>query len=88
MIEERLREAIISADEAAKLVRSGDRVYVGTASSFAYELMDALWERRDELENVAILCSMALKPSKMLGTDWDERNPFHVETFFWGSRRG
>ena len=86
MIEERLREAIISADEAAKLVRSGDRVYVGTASSFAYELMDALWERRDELENVAILCSMALKPSKMLGTDWDERNPFHVETFFLGEQ--
>ena len=85
MIEE-FKDKIITAGEAARLVKSGDRVYVGTASSFAYELMDALWERREELEDVAILCSMALKPSKMLGSDWNERNPFHVETFFLGQQ--
>ena len=28
-------EKIMTAQEAAKVVRSGDRVYVGTASSFA-----------------------------------------------------
>jgi len=60
-----LEDRITTAAEAVKCVQSGDRVYVGTASSFAYELMDALWERRDELENVTILCSMSLKPSKM-----------------------
>ena len=80
------QDKLTTAEEAVKLVRSGDRVYVGTASSFAYTLMDALWERRDELENVTILCSMSLKPSKMFGTDHDERNPFTIETFFLGAR--
>ena len=41
---EQFKDKIITAGEAARLVKSGDRVYVGTASSFAYELMDALWE--------------------------------------------
>ena len=81
-----LEDKITTAAEAVKCVRSGDRVYVGTASSFAYELMDALWERRDELEDVTILCSMSLKPSKMFSTDHDERNPFTIETFFLGAR--
>jgi len=81
-----LEDRITTAAEAVKCVQSGDRVYVGTASSFAYELMDALWERRDELEDVTILCSMSLKPSKMFSTDHDERNPFTIETFFLGAR--
>ena len=80
------QDKIKTAAEAVKCVKSGDRVYVGTASSFAYELMDALWERRDELENVTILCSMSLKASKMFGTPHDERNPFSIETFFLGAR--
>ena len=80
------QDKIKTAAEAVKCVRSGDRVYVGTASSFAYELMDALWERRGELENVTILCSMSLKPSKMFGTPHDEHNPFTIETFFLGTR--
>ena len=81
-----LEDRITTAAEAVKCVQSGDRVYVGTASSFAYELMDALWERRDELEDVTILCSMSLKPSKMFSTDHDECNPFTIETFFLGAR--
>ena len=81
-----LEDRITTAAEAVKCVQSGDRVYVGTASSFAFELMDALWERRDELEDVTILCSMSLKPSKMFSTDHDERNPFTIETFFLGAR--
>ncbi|MBQ8589826.1 MAG: acetyl-CoA hydrolase [Firmicutes bacterium] len=79
-------EKRMTAQEGAKLVRSGDRVYVGTASSFAYELMDALWERRDELEDVTILCSLSLMKSKMFGTDVDERNPFTIEVFFLGAQ--
>ena len=30
----------ITAAQAAASVRSGDRVYIGTSSSFAYELLD------------------------------------------------
>ena len=75
---------IMTAAEAVKSVRSGDRVYVGTASSFAYELMDALWERKDELSDVTILCSLSTKPSRIFGTKWEEGNPFRIMSFFMG----
>ena len=42
-------------EEAVKLVRSGDRVFIGSASSIAWKLAEALYARRDELENVVIL---------------------------------
>ena len=86
MKEEVYRDKIMSAAEAAKLVKSGDRVYVGTASSFAYDMLDALWDRKDELEDVAILCSMSVRPSRMFSADHDGHNPFHVETFFLGAQ--
>ena len=86
MKEEVYRDKIMSGAEAAKLVKSGDRVYVGTASSFSYDMLDALWDRRDELEDVAILCSMSVRPSRMFSADHDEHNPFHVETFFLGAQ--
>lgn len=47
-------EKLCSVDEAVKAVKSGDRIYVGTASSVAYKLCDALYERKDELEDVLI----------------------------------
>ena len=86
MVKEHYKGKIMSAAEAAKLVKSGDRVYVGTASSFSYDMLDALWDRRDELEDVAILCSMSVRPSRMFSADHDEHNPFHVETFFLGAQ--
>ena len=86
MKEEVYRDKIMSGAEAAKLVKSGDRVYVGTASSFSYDMLDALWDRRDELEDVAILCSMSVRPSRMFSADHDGHNPFHVETFFLGAQ--
>lgn len=86
MVEEKYKNKIMSAEVAAKLVKSGDRVYVGTASSFAYDLLEALWDRKDELEDVAILCSMSVRPSRMFSADHDDHNPFHVETFFLGAQ--
>ncbi len=86
MAEERYKGKMMSAAEAAKLVKSGDRVYVGTASSFAYDMLEALWDRKDELEDVAILCSMSVRPSRMFSADHDGHNPFHVETFFLGAQ--
>lgn len=86
MVKEHYKGKIMSAAEAAKLVKSGDRVYVGTASSFAYDLLEALWDRKDELEDIAILCSMSVRPSRMFSADHDEHNPFHVETFFLGAQ--
>jgi len=83
---------MITAAEAVKSVKSGDRVYVGTSSSFAYELLDALYDRKDELENITLLCSMSISPCRMFNTDWPEDipvgqkgNPFIFDTFFLGA---
>ena len=46
-----------TAEEAVKVVQSGDRVYIGTATSTAYVLAEALAKRGDELEDITILCS-------------------------------
>ena len=82
----------ITAAEAAKHVQSGDRVYVGTSSSFAYTFLDALYDRKDELENVTLLCSMSITPCRMFDTDWPsdippgcKGNPFIFDTFFLGA---
>ncbi len=82
----------ITASEAAKHVQSGDRVYVGTSSSFAYTFLDALYDRKDELENVTLLCSMSITPCRMFDTDWPsdippgcKGNPFIFDTFFLGA---
>lgn len=74
----------MTAAEAAAHVRSGDVVVVGYASSFAYELMDALWERRFELEDVTLVSTLSLKPSKMYFSEAEEHHPFRLVTFFIG----
>lgn len=79
------KDKITTAAEAVKLVKSGDRVYIGTSSSFAYELLDALYDRKDELEDITLLCAMSITPCRMFDTDWEEGNPFTFNTFFLGA---
>ena len=71
----------MSAAEAVKLVRSGDRVYAGTASSVAYGLLAALWDRRHELENVEISFAEQARegvPAMMEGVEACSRQGFTV----------
>lgn len=76
------QEKLMSAEEAVKMVKSGDRVYAGTASSFAYALLDALWERRQELEGVTIMGSNGYQPTPIY--DETKDNPFLFNTYFMG----
>ena len=71
-----------TAAEAVKAVKSGDRVYSGTASSTAYGLLEALWERRHELEGVTIINANSYQRSPVF--DETEDNPFLFSTFFTG----
>ena len=48
------QEKLRPVSDAVKIVGSGDRVYIGTASSIAFKLAEALYERRQELEDVLI----------------------------------
>ncbi len=70
--------------EAVRRVKSGDTVYVGTCSSAAYALCEALGERENELENVTLTCSQIIRPVRIMSG----QNPraFRVSTYFMGTQ--
>lgn len=72
----------VTLKEAVQMVQSGDRVYLGIASSTANALCDALRERGNELEGVTLCTLQALGDSKIL-TEMDP-HAFQVETGFMG----
>ena len=52
----------MTSDEAVKIVRDGDRIYIGTAASVAYELDAALARRANELNDITLMYSHCFKP--------------------------
>ena len=79
---EEYKRKLTTPAEAVKVIKSGDRVYAGTASSYAYALLDALWERRHELENVTISGSNGYQSTPIF--DNQDDNPFLFNTYFMG----
>lgn len=65
-----------TAREAVRRVQSGDRIYVGTCTSMAYRLCQALEEREQELENVTIACSQFRRPSRLFAPETKGRFDF------------
>ena len=45
----------VSADDAVKIVKSGDRVFIHTAAAAPQELINALTNRGDELKAVELI---------------------------------
>lgn len=80
---EAYREKLCTAENAVKLVRSGDRVFAGFSSSTAYTLLNALWERREELENVEIQLSNAMRSSPLFESC--QMHPFSISSPFMGA---
>ena len=75
---------LTNPEEAVKCVHDGDVVYVGTCTSTAYALCDALGERGEELNDVRISCSHLRYPTRiMTGRD---RDTFKITTFFMGAQ--
>ena len=70
------------AEEAAGLVRSGDRVYIGTLTSTAYRLTDALLARRNDLEDVTICSGNLLRRTSF--ADPENEGHFRFLTYFAG----
>ena len=72
-----------TAEEAVKIVRDGDTVHIGTASSVARVLAEALYQRKNELHNVKISSAVNMW---MLPFYTDEPNDaFSVVTYFAGA---
>lgn len=72
----------MSAEDAVKLVNSGDTVYIGTCSSMAYALCDALHQRRHELENITVACSQIIRSMPLL--DAPDTCVTKINTYFMG----
>jgi len=54
-LDSRYRDKLVSAEEAIRVIQSGQTVVAGGASSEAIALVDALMEQADRLENVRLL---------------------------------
>ena len=78
------KDKLRSAEEAVRCIKSGAHVYVGTASSVAYGLCDALAGRKNELENVKILSALAGRPSDVFADTTGEH--FRPSAYFLGGQ--
>lgn len=72
----------VSAEEAVKVVKSGDRVYVQAAAATPTILTKALTERTSELKNVEI-CHLHTEGDAPYANP-ELKDSFHVNSFFIG----
>lgn len=73
----------VSADEAVKIVKSGDRVFLHSAAATPVKLVEALTKRGHELKDVEIVSIHTEGPAPYLAAEYEDS--FKVNTFFVGS---
>ena len=73
---------VVSADEAVKVIKSNDRVYVQAAAAAPQLLMKAMAERHEELRNVEV-CHLHVEGEAPYANP-DFKDSFHVNSFFIG----
>ena len=77
------RSKLVSVEEAAAKIESGDRIWFAPCSAAPIQLMEALADRVDELEDVHVITGLALHPFKFLQSPkYIGRINFH--TVFYG----
>jgi acyl-CoA hydrolase/N-acetylglutamate synthase-like GNAT family acetyltransferase len=90
MISKRLRESydskLVSADEAVKIIRSGDRVYIGSNCGQPVKLSEALVSRRNDLYGVEIVHLLTMGPAEYVDMQYEE-NFRHLAYFLGGNVR-
>jgi len=78
------QQKLVSVEDAAKKIESGDKCWLGPCSAAPIQLMEAICDRVNELEDVLILTGMALYPFKFFKSpDFIGRINFH--TIFYGA---
>jgi acyl-CoA hydrolase len=73
---------VVSAEEAVKVIKSNDRVYVQAAAAAPQILTKAMTERHEELRNVEV-CHLHVEGETPYANP-DLRDSFHVNSFFLG----
>ena len=74
----------VSVAEAAAQIRSGDRCWVGPCSASPIQLIEAIEDRVDELQNVELVTGMTLHPYKHLQSP-DYIGKISCHTVFYGA---
>jgi acyl-CoA hydrolase len=74
---------LISVEEAAKKIESGDRIWFPPCSAAPIQMMEALADRVDELEGVHVVSGLALFPFKFMQSP-KYIGRINVHTVFYG----
>lgn len=79
---EKFRERLVTAEEAVKAIKSGDRVYVGAGCAMPHSLVGALVNRADELEDVEIVHILTVGEAAYADKKYEKN--FNVRNLFIG----
>lgn len=77
------QEHLITMEEAAKLVKSDDSLWLGHSIGIPYDFLNELNKRRDDLWNVRIMYNLATYPYDML-FDPESIEHFRIMSMFLG----
>ncbi len=72
----------VTAEEAVKIIKSNDRVYLHAAAAAPHELINAMTDRHEELKNVEICHLHTIGEAPY--ADPKYKDSFHVNSFFIG----
>lgn len=76
-------QKVVSADEAAKIVKSGDKILCHSNCAFPTVLMDAIVRRKDELKNVEVIHALSVGDLSYLKPGMEDS--FRHNAFFIGA---
>ena len=74
-------EHLVTVEQAAAAVKSGDTIWMGSTLCVPDAFMDKLADRADELRKVTLLANMYLNPNRLL-MDPEYKKSFHIVSFF------
>ncbi|MDY2586999.1 acetyl-CoA hydrolase/transferase family protein [Winogradskyella aquimaris] len=72
----------VSAEEAVKVIKSNDRVYIQAAAAVPQKLINAMTKRHEELRNVEV-CHLHIEGEAPYANP-ELKDSFHVNSFFLG----
>lgn len=76
-----VEEKMLSVEDTAKIIESGDVIWLANTLCIPYDVLDALADRYEELKNVTLLSNMFLKPVKLL-MDPKYKKAFRTLSYF------
>ncbi len=85
-LREKFRSKLRTADEAVRMIRSGQRVFIGSSCGEPQHLVNALMDNADFFSDVEIVRLLSLEGSLMsLMADEYRGHKFHVRSIYQGS---